>query len=251
MHSRVLRTEYNVLSKRLTNNLFHQKRVSRLPRLSALQQRRTASIVPSAPSTPPEIPEDAEKPSARTRGRPKTVKGLDSKAGETVNLPPELADSLLWLPEENLNAKESSLPPEEMIQEALSNLLVSFHPKTQHRATYPSSAGAPIEPSVTLYCPIEGGTYVIDATVQELARRTDADVLILDALDILAGEWGPFGKGVDLFYAKTAFTYIRQLLHLLTFRQIHCNWESFKPLNLYSESMIQMTKEKLPTLYSK
>ena len=60
----------------------------------------------------------------------------------------------------------------------------------------------PLEPSVTLYCPIEGGTYVIDATVQELARRTDSDVLILDALDILAGEWGPFGKGMHPFVLK-------------------------------------------------
>lgn len=201
MHSRVLRTECNALNKRLNNNLFYPKRASLFPRLSALQQRRTASIVPSA--SPPDIPDDGEKPSAR-RGRPKTLKGLDSKSGETVNLPPELADSVIWLPEENLNAKESSLPPEEMIQEALSNLLVSFHPKTQHRATYPSSAGPPIEPSVTLYCPVEGGTYVIDATVQELARRTGADVLVLDALDILAGEWGPFGKGAYILYRNYA-----------------------------------------------
>ncbi|KAG8809356.1 hypothetical protein FRC17_003481 [Serendipita sp. 399] len=48
-----------------------------------------------------------------------------------------------------------------------------------------------------LYCPIEGGTYVIDAAVRELASRTGADVLVLDALDLLAGEWGPFGKAAS------------------------------------------------------
>ncbi|KIM29020.1 hypothetical protein M408DRAFT_126811 [Serendipita vermifera MAFF 305830] len=206
MHSaRVLRAETNAF-KCLNNPSHLSRRPSRVTRLPTLQHRRTASIVGS-----PEVPENGEdgnKPSptppapspapSRARGRPKTSKGLDGKSGETVfSLPADLADHLLWLPEENLVAKESSLPPEEMIQEALANLLVSFHPKTQHRATYTTSAGPPIEPTVTLYCPIEGGTYVIDAAVMELARRTDADVLVLDALDLLAGEWGPFGKAAS------------------------------------------------------
>ena len=175
-----------------------------MTRLPVLQHRRTASIVGSPES--PDNNEDGNKPPStpvvpppiRPRGRPKTRQGLDSKPGETTvfSLPADLADHLVWLPEETLVDKQSSLPPEEMIQEALANILVSLHPKTQHRATYTTSAGPPIEPSVTLYCPIEGGTYVIDAAVLELARRTDADVLVLDALDLLAGEWGPFGKGV-------------------------------------------------------
>ena len=200
MHSRVLRTESNAL-KCLNNPSQFSRRPSRAARLPLLHHRRTASVAspegeshgvgeppstPTAPSLPP-----------RPRGRPKTSKGLESRPGETTvfSLPADLADHLVWLPEENLVGKESSLPPEEMIDEALANLLVSFHPKTQHRATYTTSAGPPIEPSVTLYCPIEGGTYVIDAAVIELARRTDADVLVLDAIDLLAGEWGPFGKG--------------------------------------------------------
>jgi hypothetical protein len=203
MHSRVLRTEGVVLNKCLTNPSHFSRRPPRIGRLPNLQHRRTASIVPS-PDAPPDG-EDSNKqsstppvpsPPSRPRGRPKTNKGLESKSGETFTLPSDLADHLVWLPEENLVAKESSLPPEEMIQEALANLLVSFHPKAQHRATYPTSAGPPVEPSVTLYCPIEGGTYVIDTAVVELARRTDADVLVLDALDLLAGEWGQFGKGL-------------------------------------------------------
>jgi hypothetical protein len=205
MHSRVLRTEGVALNKCLTNPSHFSRRPPRIGRLPNFQHRRTASIVPS-PDAPPDG-EDSNKqsstppapsPSSRPRGRPKTNKGLESKSGETTvfSLPSDLADHLVWLPEENLVAKESSLPPEEMIQEALANLLVSFHPKTQHRATYTTSAGPPVEPSVTLYCPIEGGTYVIDTAVVELARRTDADVLVLDALDLLAGEWGRFGKGL-------------------------------------------------------
>jgi hypothetical protein len=44
---------------------------------------------------------------------------------------------------------------------------------------------------------IEGGEYVIDATVRELARRTNAEVLVLDAVHLAAGEWGAFGKGMS------------------------------------------------------
>lgn len=194
MHSRVLRTECNVLNKYLNSNSYFTRHRPRFARVPTLQYRRVGSIVPSTP--PPEPAEDADKTNAK-RGRPRLNKGLDSKPGDALSLPADLAESIIWLPEENLVVKDSSLPPEEMIQEALANLLVSFHPKTQHRATYPTSAGPPLEPTVTLYCPIEGGTYVLDATVQELARRTNSDVLILDALDILAGEWGAFEKGTS------------------------------------------------------
>jgi hypothetical protein len=39
---------------------------------------------------------------------------------------------------------------------------------------------------------------VIDETVRELARRTGAEVVILDSVQLAAGEWGHFGKGEDL-----------------------------------------------------
>ena len=39
---------------------------------------------------------------------------------------------------------------------------IALHPQTQHRAKYGSLA---------LYCPIEGGDYVVDETVKELVRR--------------------------------------------------------------------------------
>lgn len=182
-------------------------RSHRFPRSLAPVNRYSSSLVPSAPN--PELPqppsssaaneESTEKP-ARRNVRSRTSKGLESKSGENVALPSELAESLIWLPEENLVRNESFLPPEEMMEEVLSNAFVCFQPKIQHRATYTTSAGPPIEPSMSLYCPIEGGTYVIDATVQELARRINAEVLIIDALDILAGEWGSFGKGIVIIY---------------------------------------------------
>jgi hypothetical protein len=151
--------------------------------------------VPSPNAEPAPLPEEPEKVVKRVTGRARTAKGLDGKA-ENITFPDGLVDKILWLPEENPSGPEAWLPPEDMLQEALGNVNVSLHPRAQHRATYQSASGPPVEPSVTLYCPIEGGTYVIDITVQELARRTYADLLILDAVDILAGEWGDFGPGV-------------------------------------------------------
>jgi hypothetical protein len=178
-------------------------RPTRPPRCSILRvdsrsTRPSSSLVPTAPTpnpepTPTPPTEEPEKVAKRATGRARTAK--DGKP-ENITFPDGLADKILWLPEENPCGPEAWLPPEDMLQEALGNVNVSLHPRAQHRATYQSASGPPVEPSVTLYCPIEGGTYVIDVTVQELARRINADLLILDAVDILAGEWGDFGPGV-------------------------------------------------------
>jgi hypothetical protein len=111
--------------------------------------------------------------------------------------------NVFWLAEDQpdpttgLEATLSSdLPPPEILDEAHNNLLITLQPLIQHHATYPTpNSDSPIEPTMGLYCPIEGGDYIIDATVKELARRTGADVLVLDSVQLAAGEWGQFGKG--------------------------------------------------------
>ena len=65
---------------------------------------------------------------------------------------------------------------------------------SQHRSVYPSPTGT-IEPTLALYCPIEGGDYIIDETVRELSRKTNSDVVVLDSVQLAGGEWGSFGKG--------------------------------------------------------
>src|SRR5258706_3964745 len=169
-----------------------------VPSVVSRSTRPSSSLVPAAPSPnaePAPLPEEPEKVVKRATGRARTAKGLDGKA-ENITFPDGLADKIIWLPEENPSSPDAWLPPEDILQEAFSNVNVALHPRAQHRATYQSASGPPVEPSVTLYCPIEGRTYVIDSTVQELARRVYAELLILDAVDILAGEWGDFGRGV-------------------------------------------------------
>jgi hypothetical protein len=46
---------------------------------------------------------------------------------------------------------------------------------------------------------------VVDETVRELARRTGAEVVILDSVQLAAGEWGHFGKGEDFDYIASIF----------------------------------------------
>jgi hypothetical protein len=92
-----------------------------------------------------------------------------------------------------------ALPPPAVFADALTSVRVALHPQTQHRGAYASPTGAPVEPALALYCPIEGGDYVVDETVRELARQTGADVLVIDAVQLAAGEWGTFGKGKSSF----------------------------------------------------
>ncbi len=137
---------------------------------------------------------EVEKVKRARRSTPKTEADKDV----TSPLPPGL--NILWTPGSNepstsAYTSTSCLPAPELLNEALSNYLLSMQPQIQHRAAYATSSGSPVEPTLALHCPIEGGDYIIDETVRELARRTDSDVITLDAAQLAAGEWGAFGKG--------------------------------------------------------
>ena len=115
---------------------------------------------------------------------------------------------ILWNPEPHPRASTASdfqnldLPPSEIFEDVLDNLHITLHPQTQHRATYTpqdGSANSTVEPTLALYCPIEGGDYVVDETVKELARRVGADVVVLDCVQLAAGSAGQFGSGTPSF----------------------------------------------------
>ncbi|KAF8636457.1 hypothetical protein AX17_003273 [Amanita inopinata Kibby_2008] len=171
------------------------------PASSSTPSLRSSATDPPAPDVPEPLDEatepsteDPEKPRAR---RTRTSSGL-SKDSEPLELPDEL--NIFWSPEQDSIGDPthiSALPPPELFQDALNNLQIILHPQTQHRATYPSPLGPPVEPTFGLFCPIEGGDYVVDATVRELALRTGAEVLVLDAVQLAAGEWGHFGKAAS------------------------------------------------------
>jgi len=155
----------------------------------------SSSVLPD-----PEIPtppEENEEVKAKPKGRAKRSQDKPDPPSppqlDNAGLPPDL--DILWTPDAEHTPIQSALPPPELLQDALINLLITLHPQTQHRATYASPNGSPVEPTLALYCPIEGGDYVIDETVRELARRARAEVVVLDTIEVAAGEWGAFGKG--------------------------------------------------------
>jgi hypothetical protein len=180
-------------------------------RIATRGKRLSSSVTSSSINPSPELPEDdpsthngdsnGPDPPAEGSEKPKQrrtrVAMTTNKDPEPVQLPDGL--DILWTPaDEPLESNEShasALPPPEILEEALNNLLITLHPQTQHRATYASPLGPPTEPTLALYCPIEGGEYIIDAAVRELARRTGAEVLVLDTVQLAAGEWGHFGAG--------------------------------------------------------
>ncbi|KAG9121790.1 hypothetical protein FRC07_002109, partial [Ceratobasidium sp. 392] len=91
-----------------------------------------------------------------------------------------------------------TLPPDDMLQDALAQLLVTLQPQMQYRSAYIGPGGTlMLEPTLALYCPIEGGDHVIDDTVKELASRIQADVIVIDAAQLAAGEHGSFGKAAS------------------------------------------------------
>lgn len=143
-----------------------------------------------SPETPAPTPED-DKPSLRAKRI--STKRAEKETKEALPLPGDL--DIIWSHADLEASSSKSLPPEELLQDCLNNLLIALHPKTQHRATYATGAGPPFEPTLALYCPIEGGDYIVDLTVRELARRSGADVVELDACELAAGEMGIFGKG--------------------------------------------------------
>lgn len=145
------------------------------------------------------IPEEPEKLSAKPRRTRMNASSASSKDGEPLEFPPGLEENILYFPTESVLACQSNsgFPPPEIFEEALDNLLITLHPQNQYRAMHATRGSSrPIEPTLGLYCPIEGGDYVIDLTVQELAYQTRSEVLVLDSVQLAAGEWGPFGKGI-------------------------------------------------------
>ena len=151
--------------------------------------------ITSAPST-----EDSDKD--KSVPRPRRTRATASSTGKDVDpleFPPGLENDILYVPTQSLlDSRPGGLPPPEIFEEALDNLLITLHPQNQNRSLISSgtSSSRPVEPTLGLYCPIEGGDYVLDLTIHELAYQTNSEVLILDAVQLAAGEWGPFGKGM-------------------------------------------------------
>ncbi|KAG8912322.1 hypothetical protein FRC01_005160 [Tulasnella sp. 417] len=95
---------------------------------------------------------------------------------------------------------DPKLPPPYILDEVEQKLRVILHPHAQKNGLRKPeevdwrAQQSVVEPTLALFCPIEGGNHVIDATVQELSQRVDADVTVLDAVQLAAGLNGAYGE---------------------------------------------------------
>ena len=160
-------------------------RVSRVARRASTSSPNS----PEANSSP-----STQKPNPPSR-EPTSPNGKNASDAMTPALQASNEQDFFWSYQSLSGSEPSTLPPLEVFEEVLNNVHISLHPQTQHKAAFPTPSSPHIEPTVALYCPIEGGNYIIDDTVRELARRTGSDVAVLDSVHMAAGEWGHFGEG--------------------------------------------------------
>ncbi|CAE7206546.1 unnamed protein product [Rhizoctonia solani] len=99
----------------------------------------------------------------------------------------------LWNPQV-LQESNTYLPPKHMLDDIHAQLSIVLSPTTQSRAARSDKDKPVSEPSLTLYCPLEGGEHVVDATVQALADRCNADILMLDLSQLVIEQWSGVWK---------------------------------------------------------
>lgn len=185
---------------------------------SAHTQQLSSSVTPPPEDGSPSVDSAPTEKVKRkyTRSSTKSVENEVSDASTPRVLNVNLRE-ILWQPNDPHPPSPPTSPPGDepfdaglpepwLLQDAYEALLLALHPQTQHRATYPTSSGLSAEPTLGFYCPIEGGDYVIDATVRNLAQRAKADVVVVDAVELSGGQHGMYGDGRPLSLRKMSRT---------------------------------------------
>jgi hypothetical protein len=109
-----------------------------------------------------------------------------------VEIPRSFTDRFLW----SYNPDASTLTEipsthqlsEETVQEVQAAATCAFE-----RATRKENADD--VQSISLFCPHEGGHPFVDSMVKLIASENKADVLVLDALELAAVQFGEIGEG--------------------------------------------------------
>ena len=216
---------------------FPRKDLAGTPITPKLTKRSSSSVTPSSgdaepPATPPALATPSDPPKDDGSGeepeRPRRRRSVGTSKDPDPSHPLPSGLDILWTPEDDASSSlaiQHALPPPEIFEEILHNLHITLHPQTQHRATYPSPSSPPVEPNFALYCPVEGGDVYVDETVREMARRTGAEVVVLDSVQLAAGSCGEFGKGAPWPILSLTFGsqgLASQLLPCCNYHTTHC-----------------------------
>lgn len=120
----------------------------------------------------------------------------------------------IWHSEALQDVEPGCLPPVHVFNDILAQLAVTLRPSTQLRASRSPGEKPIFEPMLSLYCPLESGEvchliscwywcvilmslrkYIIDATVKELASRTNSQVQVIDITHLAADRCGSYWLG--------------------------------------------------------
>ena len=135
----------------------------------------------------------------------------------SVSFPSNLAQKILWNPpfkdpsqlpledKAGIPAPQVSLKfPDEILSEVQAAISYAFSRSVQmatlnmydslSTSNQQSTESLP-EPIISLYYPQSGCHDVIDSMVKLLALKEEADIVVLDSLELALGEFGGFGKG--------------------------------------------------------
>ncbi|KAF7358511.1 putative AAA domain-containing protein C16E9.10c [Mycena venus] len=137
-----------------------------------------------------------------------------------ISIPPGFIDKFLWPPfkdiaadgtAEPINDQSSDHPAlpqsyafsDSVLCEVLAAASYAFSPALQlggmelsEFRSLNNDEDLPEEPSICLFTPYEGCHEIIDSMIQSVANRLDADVIVLDALELALGEFGALGKDI-------------------------------------------------------
>ncbi|THH19702.1 hypothetical protein EW146_g1544 [Bondarzewia mesenterica] len=142
-----------------------------------------------------------------------------TESPESSQIPPSFLERFLWHPRHRCSVKgpntvdqdnhdlTPSHPsfPDALVAEIQAIASFAFSQATDAQITIPSPSENLIERTIMLTCPHEGGNSVIDSVVKSVAAEHHADVLVLDALELAAGEFGALGaRVIDSMYDAAA-----------------------------------------------
>ncbi|KAJ7721375.1 hypothetical protein B0H16DRAFT_1602728 [Mycena metata] len=137
-----------------------------------------------------------------------------------ITIPPDFIDKFVWPPFKDIAADGAADPINDpssdhpslpqsytfagsVLSEVLAAAAYAFSPTSQLGGMEPeefhsvtNDEDLPEEPSICLFTPYEGCHDIIDSMIQSVANQLNADVVVLDALELALGEFGALGKGI-------------------------------------------------------
>ncbi|KAJ7931803.1 hypothetical protein B0H13DRAFT_2308502 [Mycena leptocephala] len=119
-----------------------------------------------------------------------------------IIIPPGFIAKFVWSPFKDIAADGAAEPmnnpssdhpqsyafPDGVVSEVLAAASYAFSPTSQIGA---------VEPNICLFTPYEGCHDIVDSMIQSVANQLNADVIVLDAIELALGEFGALGEGTS------------------------------------------------------